>query len=200
MSKNKILLTKNQNHPNTTDIKIFGFWIYLMSDCIIFATLFTIYITLVNNTNTGPTIQDICTLPHVFVETIFLLSSSITYSMALITLKYNKTKEINIWLIFTAILGISFVYIELQELYYLVKQGYGPNFSAFLSSFFTLLSTHNLHVILGIFWILIMIVQIHYQGTTLRNQILLKCLGLFWHFLDIIWIILITIVYLLQII
>ncbi|MCR3756334.1 MAG: cytochrome bo3 ubiquinol oxidase subunit 3 [Candidatus Westeberhardia cardiocondylae] len=208
MSNNKIFkknlsITHNTNHHNLKNIKIFGFWIYLMSDCLIFATLCSVYILLKNNISNGPTIDNIYKLPYIFIETILLLCSSITYSIALkyifpITIKNKNKKKINIWLVLTAILGFNFVYMETQEFYDLIIQGYGPNKSAFLSSFFTLLGTHNLHMISGIIWIIIMITQIHYYGLTTNNQIRLQCLGLFWHFLDIIWLIIITIVYLLK--
>ncbi|MCR3755075.1 MAG: cytochrome bo3 ubiquinol oxidase subunit 3 [Candidatus Westeberhardia cardiocondylae] len=186
------------NNQNIKNIKILGFWIYLMSDFIMFAVLFIVYMTLVNKTFNGPTVKDIFKITYVFIETLCLLTSSVTYSKAFIYSTYNKITKTNIWLILTIIFGLFFVYMELQEFYNLIQQGYGPSCSSFLSSFFVLLGIHNIHVISGILWISIMVILIYYYGLTSHNKIRLQCLGLFWHFLDIIWIILITIVYLIN--
>ncbi|MXP51371.1 cytochrome o ubiquinol oxidase subunit III [Pantoea sp. SoEX] len=175
--------------------KIFGFWIYLMSDCIIFATLFATYAVMVNNTADGPTGKDIFELPFVLIETFLLLLSSITCGMSVISINKNKS-NIVIWLVITFLLGLSFIGMEFYEFYHLIEQGYGPTTSGFLSSFFTIVGTHGIHVICGLVWMLVLIIQLLKFGKKINNITRLMCLSLFWHFLDVIWICLFTIVYL----
>jgi len=206
----KSLNQSNFCHSNTTHvehghhdngaIKIFGFWIYLMSDCILFATLFATYAVLVNNTAGGPSGKDIFDLHFVLIETFLLLFSSITYGIAIISMNKGNKDQINLWLTLTFLLGLSFVTMEIFEFHELIIKGYGPDRSAFLSSFFALVATHGIHVSAGLFWIIIMIIQIIKRGLSIINQTKLMCLSLFWHFLDIIWICVFTIVYLLGVI
>ncbi|WP_181950840.1 cytochrome o ubiquinol oxidase subunit III [Blochmannia endosymbiont of Camponotus nipponensis] len=183
------------NNPNTKII--FGFWLYIMSDCILFASLFAVYSVLHNNTADFSSGKDIFELPFVFLETCCLLLSSLTYGKVMIYAKKSYTKQVNIWMGITFLLGLCFINIEMHEFYHLIKSGNNPCQSAFLSSFFTLVGTHGLHVIAGLIWIVVMIIHILYQGLTHVNYIRLQCLSLFWHFLDIIWICVFTEVYLL---
>ncbi|WP_236393556.1 cytochrome o ubiquinol oxidase subunit III [Pantoea sp. Mhis] len=188
--------TKHVTNHKLNSNKIFGFWLYLMSDCIIFATLFATYIVMVNNTAGGPSGKDIFVLPFILIETTVLLCSSITYGMAVVSInKYSKRSTIK-WLLITFLLGITFVIMEIYEFHHLILKGLGPNRSAFLSSFFTLVGTHGLHVLSGVIWMAVLIFQIAIRGFTVTNYIRIICLSLFWHFLDIVWICVFTIVYL----
>lgn len=167
-----------------------------MSDCILFSTLFVTYATLSNSVAGGPTGKDIFAQSFVLVETFFLLFSSITYAMATLAMQRRDKRLVNIWLGLTLLFGFSFIYMELYEFHHLLSQGYGPDRSAFLSGFFTLVGTHGIHVMSGLVWILVMMAQVSRRGLTLVNHTRLQCLGLFWHFLDVIWICVFTVVYL----
>ncbi|WWP00097.1 MAG: cytochrome o ubiquinol oxidase subunit III [Candidatus Dasytiphilus stammeri] len=180
--------------------KIFGFWIYLMSDCILFASLFATYAVMVNGTADGPIGREIFYLPLVLVETAVLLFSSVTYGMAMMVLQKfddNKQYEVFLWLLLTFILGWIFVGMEFYEFHNLVTENYGPNRSGFLSGFFTLVGTHGIHVIAGLIWMIVLMSQIIITGITGDIITKMVCLSLFWHFLDVIWICVFTIVYLL---
>lgn len=182
----------NNIHTKT----IFGFWLYIMSDCILFASIFSVYAVLCDNTANSATGKDIFTLPFVFIETCCLLLSSLTYGIATIYVKTLNTKQTILWISITFILGALFINMEIYEFYHLIQTGYGPHNSAFLSSFFVLVGTHGVHVVIGLIWILVMLIHILLQGMTSINQVRLKCLSIFWHFLDIIWICVFTEVYL----
>ncbi len=197
-------LTKHHNaHENhahheqeTAARKIFGFWVYLMSDCIIFATLFATYAVMVNNTAGGPSGREIFELPFVAVETALLLLSSITYGMAVIAMNHNHKGTVNAWLMLTFLLGAGFIGMEIYEFHKLIMEGYGPNRSGFLSGFFTLVGTHGLHVTSGLLWMAVMMYQVATRGLTATNRTRIMCLSLFWHFLDVVWICVFTVVYL----
>lgn len=180
--------------------KLFGFWLYLMNDCIIFATLFSVYMVMENNIANGPSGKDIFYLPLVIVESFLLLLSSFSYSFIFIEIeKYNKNKVI-FWFIVTFLLGLIFLVLEMLEFYNLVHRGYGPSCSGFLSAFFALLSTHGIHVFLALLWIIVMIQQVIKFGITYEVYMRIFCLSLFWHFLDIIWVFVFSIVYLIGVI
>ncbi|WP_074013267.1 cytochrome o ubiquinol oxidase subunit III [Candidatus Sodalis sp. SoCistrobi] len=183
-------------HHDAGATKVFGFWIYLMSDCILFATLFATYAVLSNSVAGGPTGKDIFELPFVLVETFFLLFSSITYGMAILAMYRGDKSRVNVWLGLTFLFGLGFICMELYEFHHLIAEGYGPDRSAFLSGFFTLVGTHGLHVTSGLIWILVMMIQVSRRGLTPVNQTRLQCLSLFWHFLDVVWICVFTVVYL----
>ncbi|TCV94397.1 cytochrome o ubiquinol oxidase subunit III [Biostraticola tofi] len=184
-------------HHDTGATKVFGFWIYLMSDCILFATLFATYAVLVNGVADGPTGKEIFELPFVLVETFFLLFSSITYGMAMLAMNRGNKGQVNTWLGLTFLFGLGFICMEIYEFHHLIVEGYGPDRSAFLSGFFALVGTHGLHVTSGLVWILVMMIQVSRRGLTPTNQTRLMCLSLFWHFLDVVWICVFTVVYLL---
>ncbi|WP_348666407.1 cytochrome o ubiquinol oxidase subunit III [Arsenophonus symbiont of Ornithomya chloropus] len=187
----------NKNHENyNSETKIFGFWIYLMSDLILFACLFATYFVLVNNVAEGPTGKEIFKIDFVLKETLLLLSSSLTYAFTIFSMHKKKINYVKLWLVITFLLGSYFINMELYEFHTLISQGYGPNKSAFLSAFFTLISTHGIHISFGLIWIIIMLIHISYRGLTIINQTRLHCLSLFWHFLDIIWIFIFSFVYL----
>ncbi|HAU5721018.1 cytochrome o ubiquinol oxidase subunit III [Serratia marcescens] len=184
-------------HHDAGETKVFGFWIYLMSDCILFASLFATYAVLVNGTAGGPSGKDIFDLKFVLVETFLLLFSSITYGMAMIAMNKGKVGGVNTWLFLTFLFGLGFVAMEIYEFHHLIAEGFGPDRSAFLSSFFALVGTHGLHVTTGLIWIIVMMIQVSKFGLTATNKTRLMCLSLFWHFLDVVWICVFTVVYLL---
>ena len=183
-------------HHDAGATKVFGFWIYLMSDCILFASLFATYAVLVNGTAGGPSGKDIFELPFVLVETFCLLFSSITYGFAMLGMNKGNKAAVNGWLFLTFLFGLGFIGMELYEFHHLIAEGYGPQRSGFLSGFFALVATHGLHVTCGLIWILTMMVQVSRRGLTEVNKTRLMCLSLLWHFLDVVWICVFTVVYL----
>ena len=173
-----------------------GFWMYLMSDCLIFAVLFATYGVLGNSYAGGPGPREIFELPLVAVNTAMLLFSSITYGFAMLSMEEGRQRVMQMWLVFTGLFGLAFLGIELYEFAHLIHEGATPQTSAFLSSFFTLVGTHGLHVTFGIIWLVTLMVQVKAKGLIPANRRRLMCLSLFWHFLDVIWIGVFTFVYL----
>ena len=173
-----------------------GFWIYLMSDALIFSVLFAVFGVLGGNYAAGPGPKVLFDLPLVAVNTAMLLFSSITYGFAVLAMQQRRVLATQIWLGITAVFGMCFVGIELNEFAGLIAEGATPERSAFLSSFFTLVGTHGLHVTCGLIWIATMMVQVGKHGLIEANRRRLMCLSMFWHFLDIIWIGVFTFVYL----
>jgi cytochrome o ubiquinol oxidase subunit 3 len=182
------------HHPQQGTL--FGFWMYLMSDCLIFAVLFATYAVLGRSYAAGPSGADLFDLQLVAVNTGLLLLSSITYGFAMIAMLANRKKPLLVWLALTGLLGLGFLGIEIYEFAHLVQQGAGPQRSAFLSSFFTLVGTHGLHVTFGCIWLATLMVQVQKLGLTRENKRRLVCLSMFWHFLDVVWIGVFTLVYL----
>ncbi|MBR7709074.1 cytochrome o ubiquinol oxidase subunit III [Microvirga sp. SRT01] len=174
-----------------------GFWIYLMSDALIFATLFATYGVLSTSYAGGPAPRQIFELPLVAVNTAMLLLSSITFGMAAIAADEERPGATRLWLGITALFGAAFVGIELYEFASLIAEGATPQRSAFLSGFFALVGTHGLHVLCGLIWIGVMLVQMSLHGLNADNRRRLMCLGMFWHLLDVVWIGVFTFVYLL---
>jgi cytochrome o ubiquinol oxidase subunit 3 len=187
-------------YADTVAIQTYGFWIYLMSDLIIFATLFATFIVLGHNYAGGPTGKELFDLPYLLGETLFLLCSSVTYGLVMLALDGDKKKWVLIGLVVTFLLGLGFVAMEIHEFYGLVAGGFGPDKSAFLSSFFTLVGTHGTHVTFGLIWMATMMVQVAVQGLTSPVQSRLLRLSMFWHFLDIIWIGIFSLVYLMGVV
>ena len=175
---------------------LLGFWIYLMSDCLIFAVLFATYGVLSGNYAGGPGPTELFDLPLVAVNTSMLLLSSITYGFAMLSSYRNSVGGTQLWLAITGLFGAAFLGIELYEFAHMIHEGAGPTRSAFLSAFFTLVGTHGLHVTFGIVWLITLMVQIGKHGLNRANARRLACLSLFWHFLDVIWIGVFTFVYL----
>ena len=196
MHSNHAVAHDDHAHHDTGGNTVFGFWLYLMTDCILFACVFATYAVLVNHTAGGPSGKDIFELPYVLGETALLLVSSCTYGFAMIAAHRGFRGQTLAWLAATFVLGAGFIGMELNEFHHLIAEGFGPDKSAFLSSFFTLVGMHGLHVTAGLVWMVIMMLQVSKRGLTDRTNTRLMCLSLFWHFLDIVWICVFTIVYL----
>lgn len=184
--------TKKLNEDKT----IFGFWLYLMNDIILFATLFATFMVLRENTYGGPSGKELFSLPFVLVETLLLLTSSFTAGIAIYFARQKNRKQVLVWLVFTALLGLGFLAMELHEFSNLVSEGHGWQTSAFLSAFFTLVGTHGLHITIGLMWLIYLVISLYRAGFTDSVLKRLTLFSLFWHFLDIIWIFIFTIVYL----
>jgi cytochrome o ubiquinol oxidase subunit III len=192
-----VFLDLNEHDHAAGGSTMLGFWIYLMSDCLIFAVLFACFGVLGANYAAGPAPKDLFDLSLVAVNTSLLLLSSLTYGFAMLSSYRQNVAGTLLWLGITGLLGIGFVGVEIYEFAHLIHEGAGPQRSAFLSAFFTLVGTHGLHVTFGILWLITLMVQVKRHGLTAANGRRLACLSLFWHFLDLIWIGVFTFVYLL---
>lgn len=174
----------------------FGFWLYLMSDLVLFSALFATFAVLAHSYAGGPTGKDIIHLPYVFSETMLLLFSSGTCGLAMLNMYAGRRNPVLAWLAVTFVLGFGFILMELHEFRTLILEGHGPDRSAYLSAFFTLIGTHGLHVASGLIWMAVMINQVIAKGLTMPVQSRLMRLSMFWHFLDIVWVAVFTVVYL----
>ncbi len=183
-----------EHHPENATL--LGFWLYLMSDCLIFACLFATYSVLGRNYAGGPSGAELFDLPLVALNTSLLLLSSITYGFAMLQMQSKKLRGTLVWLGLTGVLGAAFIGLELYEFIHLISEGAGPQRSGFLTAFFALVGTHGLHVCFGIIWLLTLMVQLGKHGLTPENGRRLLCLSMFWHFLDVVWIGVFTFVYL----
>ncbi|NGZ87188.1 cytochrome o ubiquinol oxidase subunit III [Duganella aceris] len=182
------------HHPENGTL--LGFWLYLMSDCLLFAGLFAAYAVLGRSYAGGPSGAELFDLPTIALNTAFLLLSSITYGFAMIASQRKNVKATIIWLGITGLFGLAFLTLEIQEFLHLIHEGAGPQRSAFLTSFFALVGTHGLHVTFGSIWLVTLMFQVGKHGLTVENKRRLMCLSMFWHFLDVIWIGVFTFVYL----
>ena len=187
-------LAEEQSHAAGSTL--LGFWIYVMSDCLLFAALFATYGVLGGSYAGGPAPKDVFELPLVAVNTSMLLLSSITYGFAMLATYKGRIAATQGWLVVTALFGLTFIGIELYEFAHLIHDGAGPQRSAFLSAFFTLVGTHGLHVTVGLIWMATLMLQVGQRGLIPENVRRLACLSMFWHFLDVIWIGVFTFVYL----
>ncbi len=187
----------HEHHIDHDALDVFGFWLYIMTDCILFACLFATFIVLNYQGDPGPNVKPYLELRGILIETFLLLASNFTFCLATLDLYRNKIWNAQAWLFVTFILGASFVIMEVTEFVNLARQGFRWDLSGQASSFFTLVGTHGLHVSFGLLWIMMMIIQL----TKINQPHIMKrrmtCLGLFWNFLDIVWIFVFTIVYLL---
>ncbi len=184
------------HEPHPENGTALGFWLYLMSDCLIFAALFATYGVLGRSYAAGPNGAELFELPLVALNTAFLLLSSITFGFAMLRKQLGDVKGTLIWLAVTGAFGLCFLSLELYEFSHLIHEGAGPQRSAFLSAFFTLVGTHGLHVTFGLVWLVVLMLQINKHGLIPENNRRLMCLSMFWHFLDVVWIGVFTFVYL----
>ncbi|MDC3417461.1 cytochrome o ubiquinol oxidase subunit III [Aquibacillus salsiterrae] len=186
-----------EEHHDTSSIKIFGFWIFLISDLILFSVLFATYVVLRTRYSGGPTGAELFEVPIFVAETFILLTSSFTSGLATLGLQQGKVKTVINWLIVTVVLGIAFVGLEVTEFITLVEEGATISTSAFLSAFYVLVGTHGLHVSAGIIWMISTIFQLSRYGITEETNRKTQVVSLYWHFLDVVWIFIFTVVYLL---
>ncbi len=180
----------------TSDKNIFGFWVYLMTDCMLFATLFATFVVLRNGAYHGPSSQTLFSLPYVLLESLILLTSSFTCGLATLALRRRDKTKVLLWFLVTFLLGTIFLGLELSEFASLVMDGHGWKVNGFLSAYFTLVGTHGLHILAGLLWMAVLLVGVARHGLRPQNEHHLTMLSLYWHFLDIIWIFIFMIVYL----
>jgi len=178
---------------------IFGFWVYLMTDLVMFAALFATYAVLRYNNFGGPSEGEIFNIYFVFAETLILLTSSFTCGMASLAAQTGKAKKAIAWFGVTFLLGLSFLIMEVTEFHRLIADGNGPQRSAFLSSYFGLVGAHGMHIAVGLLWMAVSVIVVWRRGLTEKTNSQLQRLALFWHFLDIVWIFIFTVVYLMGI-
>lgn len=195
-----VISTGEMAQHDSLEIQTFGFWVYLMSDLILFSALFATFAVLRNNFAGGPTPKELFDLRYLFGETMFLLFSSATCGFTMLAVHGDRKKLVLAWLAVTFLLGLGFVLMEINEFHGMVIEGSGPQRSAFLSAFFTLVGTHGTHVTIGLIWMAVMIGQIMFKGLTAPVRSRLMRLSMFWHFLDVVWIGIFTIVYMMGVI
>ncbi len=183
-----------ETHPENGTL--LGFWIYLMSDCLIFAVLFACRAVLGSNFAGGPSPKELFDIQLILISTFCLLFSSITYGFAVLEMQKDRVNGTFLWLAITGLFGAAFLGIELYEFNHLIHAGATPQASASWSSFYALVGTHGLHVAFGLVWLIVLMVQTKKLGLTVANKRRLFCLSMFWHFLDLIWIGVFSLVYL----
>lgn len=187
-------------HQDTFSKTVLGFWMYLMTDCLLFASLFATYAVLHANTFGGPSSHDLFSLKTAFAETMILLFSTVTCGLSVLAALKSDSPRTLAWLIATFLLGASFIFLELSEFTEFIHEGNSWTRSAFLSSFFALVGTHGLHVSVGLLWILVMLGQVYTMGITVITFRRVVIFSMFWHFLDLVWIFIFTFVYLMGVI
>ena len=182
---------------DTAEALMFGFWLFLMSDAILFSMVFATYVTSVNATAGGPGPHELYDINSVFIETLLLLCSSFTFGLASLALKYKHgTARLIGWLVLTLVLGVTFLGFEFHDFALMFAQGGVPSRSGFLSAFFGLVPLHGLHVMAGSIWLICLVGQIAMYGVDTQVKLGIMRLALFWHFLDIVWIAIFSVVYL----
>lgn len=191
------LATNHQDHEAAADDRaMFGFWIYLMTDLLMFAVLFAVYAVLHRNTVGGETGRELFSLPLALTGTVLLLTSSFTCGLAMIAARRGYKNQTLVWFAVTFAIGLAFLGLELYEFKELIHEGNNLGTNAFMSSFFVLLGTHGIHITMGLLWMGTTMVYIMKRGLNRHMVRKLTMLSLFWHFLDIVWIFIFTIVYL----
>jgi cytochrome o ubiquinol oxidase subunit III len=181
---------------DATQNTFFGFWTYLMTDCLLFATLFATYLVLHSGTYGGITSQELFNLPYVLTQTVILLVSSFTSGLAMLPSQLKDKRKVVFWFAITFLLGATFLTLELREFAHFISEGHSFTSSGFLSAFFTLVGTHGAHIAMGLLWMIVLLVPVIRYGLTPVSLKRLYCLRLFWHFLDVVWIFVFTVVYL----
>ncbi|HUP26151.1 MAG TPA: cytochrome o ubiquinol oxidase subunit III, partial [Candidatus Limnocylindrales bacterium] len=191
------LISDEMSHEEAAnDRAMFGFWVYLMTDLLMFAVLFAVYAVLNGNTLGGPTGRELFSLPLALQETLILLTSSFTCGIGMIAARAGNKKQVLTWFGITFILGLAFLALEMKEFAELIHEGHTIATNAFFSSFFTLVGTHGLHITSGLLWMGIILIFVMRRGLNAHMVRKLAMLSLFWHFLDIVWIFIFTVVYL----
>jgi cytochrome o ubiquinol oxidase subunit III len=185
----------HEGHHDLESLRLMGFWIFLITDCILFGTLFATYIVLHGNTAGGPTASELFEMPGVIAETFILLTSSFTSGLAVLSMNQGNRKGLIGWLLVTALLGASFITLEVTEFVKMVHEGATIGTSGFLSGFFTLVGTHGAHVSLGLVWMTALMIQLARHGITPVTRRKVSVISLYWHFLDVVWVFVFTIVY-----
>lgn len=193
MSTNAVHHTE---HPDSGSKVIFGFWIFILTDFIVFAALFATYGVLHNNTYGGLSIKEIVDLPYALLQSLIFLASSLSVGLSIVALKKQQKKSVFKWLLLSFLLGFTFVGLEYNEFAKIIQYGYSWQSSGFLSAFFTLVGLQGLHVIIGLLWMIILAVQVGIKGLHPTMPVKFACMGLFWDFLNIIWIFIFSMVYL----
>ncbi len=188
-------MTKPMNKHDDIQTTSLGFWLYLMTDCLLFASLFATFAVLRGATAGGPSAQDIVDMNYVLIQTMALLFSSLTAGLALLTVRRNHTMQALSWLGATIMLGGVFLVMEINEFSTLISEGHTWEISAFLSAFFTLVGTHGIHITFGLIWAIILGILLIRGGIGHSLTKKMTIFTLFWHFLDIIWIFIFTFVY-----
>ncbi|WP_100373331.1 cytochrome (ubi)quinol oxidase subunit III [Bacillus sp. FJAT-45037] len=189
------------SHPERATLegknKFLGFWFFLGGETILFATFFGTYLGLRGGTADGPTAADIVALPLVFIMTMLLLTSSLTSVLAMFAMKKNNFKAMMIWMWITVLLGLGFLGMEIYEFHhYVTDYDFGFSTSAFSSAFYSLVGLHGAHVVFGLSWIIVLLVRYRKSGITLTNAPKFYVAGLYWHFIDVVWVFIFTVVYL----
>ncbi len=187
----------HDHHGEQEALKKLGFWIFLVTDCVLFGSLFATFVVLRSHTAGGPVGKELFEIPMFMAETFILLTSSYTSGLASLAMHKGKVKALIGWLIVTALLGLAFIGLEINEFVHLVGEGASISTSAYWSAFFTLVGTHGLHVSLGLVWMIAIMIQINRRGINAITERKMFNVTLYWHFLDVIWIFLFTVVYLL---
>jgi cytochrome o ubiquinol oxidase subunit 3 len=192
------LESKDDYSHDEAEPVIFGFWVFLMADLVLFALLFATYASMsIQGQAGGPAPRDVFELSSAFIETMLLLASSFTFGMASLALKYRADgPHLVFWLLLTFLLGAGFIGMELRDFWSMAAQGAVPQRSGFLSAFFLLVATHGIHVTAGLLWMLVLLVQLRVFGRTAPVKLRIMRLALFWHMLDIVWICIFSFVYL----
>jgi cytochrome o ubiquinol oxidase subunit 3 len=186
----------HEHHHDSDVTDVFGFWLYILTDCILFGSLFATFLVLNTAMAPGPMLKSYVNLHDVLIETFLLLGSNFTFCLAILNLYQDKLRKVQVWLGITFLLGASFVVMEVSEFVHLSLEGFRWDVNGAASAFFTLVGTHGLHVSIGLLWIFVMIVQLPILKITPTTKRRMTYLGLFWNFLDIVWIFVFTIVYL----
>jgi cytochrome o ubiquinol oxidase subunit 3 len=186
----------HDDHHDQESMKLFGFWLFLITDVILFGTLFATFVVLRLNTDGGPTGADLLEMNGIIISTFILLTSSFTSGIAVLEMNKGNKRGLILWLAITALLGASFVFLEVNEFMHLVHEGANIGTSAYWSAFYVLVGTHGLHVSVGLVWMVALIVQLSRRGITPVTKRKVSIISLYWHFLDVVWIFVFTIVYL----
>jgi len=189
----------HEGHHDLEGMRLMGFWIFLITDCILFGTLFATYVVLSGNTAGGPTGAELFEMPGVIAETFILLTSSFTSGLAVLAMNRGDRKGLISWLAVTVVLGAAFITLEVTEFFTLVHEGATISTSAHWSAFYTLVGTHGLHVSLGLVWMIAIMIQLGRHGINSVTRRKVNVISLYWHFLDVVWIFVFTIVYLLEV-